>query len=186
MPNLVIWDWSETIEKSENAHFFVMNKLLNKYTGKSFDSSHTMNEYWNQISFAVRNVIKAQIPIEIEKCSTWVAPYAISLIKYFKDNNIPQCIISNGDSKKIREQIFQSRLDYFDSVIGHDDGFMPKPNPSSILHLCKKYKLKNDHNVWMIGDSSQDMEFAMHAQVKGIKITDGLHIVWDEIHNLEK
>lgn len=181
MPNLVIWDWSGTIDNVESTRFFVMNKLLHKYTGKTFNVPEKMKEYWDQISFAVRNVIKAQVPIEMEKCSTWVAPYAVSLMEHFKSKGVPQCIISSGDSKQINKNIEEMRLNYFDVVIGCNDGFASKPNPSSILHLCKKYKAKNDQDVWMIGDSDQDMEFAMHAQVRGIRVRGSLEPVWNAI-----
>ncbi|QEK38756.1 HAD family hydrolase [Candidatus Cytomitobacter primus] len=183
-PTLVLWDWLGTIENPENAHTFIMNRLLKKHTGKIFEITQQkeLSQYWNQISIAMRNVIKAQFPLELERSSTWVSPYAVSLMKYFKQNNIPQCIISNGSGQEIRDQVNELRWDYFDMIIGSEDGFKPKPNPGSVLNLCKKYKLKNDHNIWFIGDSEQDMEFAMHAQIKGIKVKDGLTIVWDMLN----
>ncbi len=183
-PSLVIWDWLGTIEKTENARFFITNKLLKQCNAKTFEANELkkMENYWQEISLSARNTVRSKIPIETERSSPWIAAYAIGLMKYFDKNNIIQCIISNGPSRDIKSKLSDMKLDYFDTIIGSEDGFTLKPNPSSVLHICKKYKIKNDDNVWFIGDSNQDMECAMHARIKGIQIKTDLSIVWDLIN----
>ncbi len=184
-PSLVLWDWLGTIEKTENAHFFITNKLLKNSNAQTFEANESdeLQKYWNKISFSVRNAIKSRFPLEMKKNAPWVAPYAIGLMKHFHENNIKQCIISNGNGAEVRRILHDMRLEYFDTIIGNEDGFPLKPNPSSILHLCKKYKIKNDENVWFIGDSDQDIECAMHARVRGIQVTKDLSVVWDAIND---
>ena len=179
-PNLVLWDWSGTIEKNDNATFFLRNKSLNKYLDLHFEANQydEFYDYWQNISTSLQNKIQVRFKLESENYLC-LATYALSLIKYFSDNKIIQCIITNGPSRDVKNKLARLKLDHhFAEIIGSEDQFALKPNPSSALYLCKQYTVKNDDNVWFIGDSDQDMEFAMHARIRGIKVNKGLDAVW--------
>ncbi|USO00909.1 MAG: HAD family hydrolase [Alphaproteobacteria bacterium] len=182
-PQLILWDWLGTIEIPNNAKFYVRNKLMRKYLNVHFEANQEeeFKKYWRQISSASQTAINAQSINEIEKSGPWIAPYAIALMKYFKQHCIPQCVVSNGSSQEIIRKLQDMKLDYFDEIIGSDKQFRPKPNPNSVLHLAKKYKIIETDRIWIIGDSDQDMEFAMHARAKGIKVDGGLETVWSVI-----
>lgn len=58
---------------------------------------------------------------------------------------------------------------YFHEIITDDGKFAPKPDPSAIHYLLKKYKLQQDE-ICMVGDTDTDMCFAKNGGIMGIRV----------------
>lgn len=59
--------------------------------------------------------------------------------------------------------------DFFDLVLGNDEGFKPKPDPQLYLEACKRLKIK-PHEVIIIEDATHGIEAAKRSGAKVIAV----------------
>ena len=62
--------------------------------------------------------------------------------------------------------------EYFDDIIGGNDGFPLKPAPESMFHLMKKYGTQPETS-WVLGDNHTDMKSAANAGMNAVYATWG-------------
>lgn len=64
-------------------------------------------------------------------------------------------------------------MKYFDVLIGREDVIHPKPHPEPILKALEA--LPKIDNIWMIGDTTMDIESANSAGVNSVAVSSGYH-----------
>lgn len=65
-------------------------------------------------------------------------------------------------------------MEYFEVLIGFENVTNPKPHPEPILTALEEMS-SCTKNVWMIGDTSLDLEASVRAGVEGVGVLSGYH-----------
>lgn len=96
------------------------------------------------------------------KSGTLVYPGMLELLKDLHANEYPLAVLSNKPhqhTSKIVAELFPNHL--FDQVMGHQESFPKKPDPTMAHHIIDKWNLKPSE-VAYVGDSTVDLATA-HA-----------------------
>ena len=96
------------------------------------------------------------------KSGTLVYPGMLKLLKDLHANEYPLAVLSNKPhqhTSKIVAELFPNHL--FDQVMGHQESFPKKPDPTMAHHIIDKWNLKPSE-VAYVGDSTVDLATA-HA-----------------------
>ena len=96
------------------------------------------------------------------KSGTLVYPGMLELLKDLHANEYPLAVLSNKPhqhTSKIVAELFPNSL--FDQVMGHQESFPKKPDPTMAHHIIDKWNLK-PREVAYVGDSTVDLATA-HA-----------------------
>ena len=64
-------------------------------------------------------------------------------------------------------------MDFFSAILGSDSGYGAKPNPSQLIELQKRMRLKPQEIV-MVGDSTHDMRAAKSAGFRSFAVLTGV------------
>jgi phosphoglycolate phosphatase len=95
-------------------------------------------------------------------------PGIIPLLKFFKKNNIPVGLVSNGLGKGYGHEVLETfdLEQYFAATVFREDATKSKPHPDSLLRALKiiKEEPSKDDVVWYIGDRQKDIEAAIAAR----------------------
>jgi phosphoglycolate phosphatase len=185
-PKLVIFDWDNTLAITRPAVVESMNYVLNKYglepwdiiKGKHRDNTKSLKDnfpnffknnyleaYDDYINYYLRKGIKSLTPVQ----------NADKLIKKLQSSDIRVVILSNKDHKLLDKEVNICFPDIrFDGLFGYNDFYENKPSPLPIIEICKESLIdRTPENAWLIGDSSQDINCAIAAGIRGILIGDG-------------
>ncbi|MFW6250919.1 MAG: HAD family hydrolase [Alkalispirochaetaceae bacterium] len=102
-------------------------------------------------------------------------PYegAEELLAALVEANVSLGILSNKPHE-MAEQTVAALLPrrYFAAIIGLDDRFPPKPDPTSLLHILEQVDVAPEE-ACMVGDSEVDMETARNAGVGAVAVSWG-------------
>ncbi|MEM9469313.1 MAG: HAD hydrolase-like protein [Pseudomonadota bacterium] len=95
-------------------------------------------------------------------------PGILPLLRFFKEQNVPMALVSNGLGKGYGHEIVETfKLDrFFDAYIFREDAEKAKPHPDSLLRGLKALKENPSQNdvVWFIGDRHKDIQAALSAK----------------------
>jgi FMN phosphatase YigB (HAD superfamily) len=96
-------------------------------------------------------------------------PDLIELLNLIKKNKIYTAIVSNTDKFKLHDEIEKLKFyQYFDKIIGIGDSPEIKPSIECMIRAISDTNIEFGENIWMIGDSETDMEFARISCATGI------------------
>ena len=73
---------------------------------------------------------------------------------------------------------------YLDDIIGGNDGFPLKPDPTVMFHLMKKYGTEPE-NSWVLGDNHTDMNSAAKAGMNGAYAAWGFGFPADTVFKIK-
>ena len=93
----------------------------------------------------------------------------IKLLELLKKYDIYTGIVSNKGSSLLNEEIQKLGFKkFFNKILGADCSPEPKPSIEMMIRAISNSKIEFGENIWMIGDSDVDMEFAKISLATGI------------------
>jgi HAD superfamily hydrolase (TIGR01509 family) len=88
------------------------------------------------------------------------------MLKYLKSKKYKMGVASNAKKSSVLEMLQMAQIDnYFQEIIGNDEGFVPKPAPDMYLEMFKRLKIK-PHEAIIIEDSPVGIEAARKSGAK--------------------
>lgn len=186
-PQAIIFDWDNTLAENRNVVVSAMNKTLEKYgkenweiTKKKYrDPNKSLKE--NFENFFGENEKKAyqDYLIFYIEFKDMLKPVKNSqnflkmLAKKYQD--IKLIIVSNKERSLLLMEIEALFKDInFYKIMGNGDSKKNKPDPSPVFKALKNSKTEiNPENVWIIGDSKQDIDCAYNSNCQPILIGEG-------------
>jgi phosphoglycolate phosphatase len=99
------------------------------------------------------------------KSGTLIYPGMLELLEDLHAGGYPLAVLSNKPhqhTSKIVETLFPDHL--FDQVMGHQEAFPKKPDPTMAHHIIDKWNLPY-HQVAYVGDSTVDLATAQNGNL---------------------
>ena len=91
-------------------------------------------------------------------------PHAQELLDFLKPQDFYVAIVSNKKGENLRREVQHLAWDhYFKKVIGADDAESDKPSVAPVYLALDGSNIPLGRDVWMVGDSITDMEFAHNS-----------------------
>ena len=172
-PTVVIFDMDGTSVRHVNPAFLHFLEMLDNglYRIKSpFRRKRPIKDYSRDPAKA-RGLLVHRIlhkfrrkPVEqiVQPC-----PGIFNLLNFFKEQNIPIGLASNGLGKGYGHDILEKfGLDeFFDAEIFREDVEKSKPHPDGLMRCLRQLKpdFNEDDIVWHIGDRAKDITATLHA-----------------------
>ena len=93
----------------------------------------------------------------------------VKLLELLKKYKIYTAIVSNKNSIRLKDEVRKLGFDkFFNKVLGFDCSPEPKPSIEMMVRAIDDSEIEFGENIWMIGDSETDMEFAKMSLATGI------------------
>ena len=93
----------------------------------------------------------------------------VKLLELLKKYNIYTGIVSNKKSSSLNSEVQKLGFKkFFNKILGGDCSPEPKPSVEMMIRAIDDSEIEFGENVWMIGDSDVDMEFAKISLATGI------------------
>ena len=180
-PQAVIFDWDNTLALNRDVVVGAMNKTLAKY-GK--DDWETIKKEKRDKNKSLKENFVNFFGAELEKQayedylnfynefnSLLKAPNnAKDMLKLLTDNEIKVIIVSNKERSLLLDEInvLYSDIDFF-KIMANGDSKKNKPDASPVFKSLENTDIKiNPKNVWIIGDSNQDIDCGYNAGIQPI------------------
>lgn len=102
-------------------------------------------------------------------------PIAVKVLEILYNDNIKQCIVSNGSIHDIKLQLHRYKLEkYFDMIAGIELNLPLKPNIDMLYHCARVYADRYhipfaQIKLIFVGDSSNDRLLVQNAVRSGLK-----------------
>jgi HAD superfamily hydrolase (TIGR01549 family) len=101
-------------------------------------------------------------------------PGSEEILKLLKENKKKVCIFSDSNTTRLMAETRSTNVvKYADFILSADSINRYKPDPSGILLIMDKYRMKKDKAVY-IGDMASDVYASRFAGVKACIVADGL------------
>lgn len=182
--SLYLFDFDGTLFDTYEALKLIF-KVAYKAVGFDFDENKTLKYArepliigyqengcpMDQWDYFIKKIDEA---IDLQEVLDLTVPYddALSLFSFLKKNNISAGIVTNNNSKHIREILVNQHIDLslFPIIVGNKECQTPKPNPDPILYALNKAKELNIDiaDVVYVGDSLNDAKSAYNAHIDAI------------------
>jgi phosphoglycolate phosphatase len=185
-PKIILFDWDNTLAITRLAVVKSMNYVLSKYDLEEWDTAknkyrdktkslkdnfsnffgdNSSTAYQEYIAYYIEQAIGS---VEAEK-------NAVILLKKIKDSNIKIVVLSNKDHTLLDKEVVSAFPDIeFDGVFGNNDFAENKPSAIPVINICEQFGIeRNPVNVWLVGDSSQDTNCAINANIQGVLVGKG-------------
>lgn len=95
-----------------------------------------------------------------------------SLVELKQETKVALAVLSNKQDKFVKDIISKLFPKGLFTIVMGQAGMPTKPDPTSILHICKKLGVK-PNRAYMVGDSDIDMQTAINAGVTPIGVDWG-------------
>lgn len=180
-PQVIFFDWDNTLALNRDVVVGAMNKVLAKYGkddwGKTKkekrDNSKSLKE--NFVNFFGAKLEKQAyndyLNFYNEFSSLLKAPNnAKEMLKLLVDKGIKVIIVSNKERSLLLNEIsvLYSDINFF-KIMANGDSEKNKPDASPIFKALEETNIKiNPENVWIIGDSNQDIDCGYNAGIQPI------------------
>lgn len=93
----------------------------------------------------------------------------VKLLELLKEYKIYTGVVSNKSSDLLRDEVYKLGFNrFFNKILGRDCSPEPKPSIEMMIRAVDDSKIEFGENIWMIGDSEVDMEFARMSLATGI------------------
>ena len=180
-PQAVIFDWDNTLALNRDVVVGAMNKTLAKYGKDDWetikkekrDKNKSLKE--NFVNFFGEELEKQAyndyLNFYNEFNNLLKAPdNAKDMLKLLADNEIKVIIVSNKERSLLLDEInvLYSDIDFF-KIMANGDSEKNKPDASPVFKSLENTDIKiNPKNVWIIGDSNQDIDCGYNAGIQPI------------------
>jgi len=177
LPKIVIFDWDSTLAQTRKACVDSIEVILEKYNKepwsvtkkakRDYTKSYKENfanffpenykeAYQDYINYYISNKLETVTPTE----------NAQQYLDFVVKNNIDIHIVSNKDSQLLKLEAKKCFPNVkFGKILGSDDIGRTKPNPDGLNLIKYLYPAVNYEDMWMVGDSTQDVEAAINAGI---------------------
>jgi len=187
-PQVIIFDWDNTLAENRDVVVSALNKVLTKYgkeeweaTKKKYrDPNKSLKE--NFPNFFGENANKAyeeylQAYSELYKDLLQPLPFSQEVLRHLNKNNpeVKLIIVSNKEKSLLLMEIeaLYNDINFF-KIMGNGDSEKNKPDASPIFKALEGSGIEiNPSNVWIIGDSKQDIDCAYNAGCQAILYGEG-------------
>jgi hypothetical protein len=154
---------SELHEKLKSVNYFnreeilVKNIILRKPNAILFDWENTIVQRKQDLN-NYRGVLFELTDVKI-----------IKLLELLKKYNIYTGIVSNNSTASLNEEVQKLGFKkFFNKILGRDCSPEPKPSIEMMIRAISDSEIEFGENIWVIGDSDVDMEFAKLSLATGI------------------
>ena len=180
-PQVIFFDWDNTLALNRDVVVGTMNKVLAKY-GKD-DWEKTKKEKRDNNKSLKENFVNF-FGVELEKqayndylnfynefSNLLKAPdNAKEMLKLLIDKGIKVIIVSNKERSLLLNEIsvLYSDINFY-KIMANGDSEKNKPDASPIFKALENTNIEiNPKNVWIIGDSNQDIDCGYNAGIQPI------------------
>ena len=180
-PQVIFFDWDNTLALNRDVVVGAMNKVLAKY-GKD-DWEKTKKEKRDNNKSLKENFVNF-FGVELEKqayndylnfynefSNLLKAPdNAKEMLKLLVDKGIKVIIVSNKERSLLLNEIsvLYSDINFY-KIMANGDSEKNKPDASPIFKALENTNIEiNPKNVWIIGDSNQDIDCGYNAGIQPI------------------
>lgn len=183
VPNVVLFDMSNTLVDSKKIEREALNYVLLKY-GKDTWENGTRNKkdpkksikqnFPNFFGDKWKEAYELYINYMLKyKDKTPLIDGARELLEYLHKNNIYTIVVSNRDSNFTNELLKYHKIDHLiTSIVGADNTSYTKPNPKMIQIPLSKLNIEDkDPYIIFIGDALVDVQCADNYGCQPILIT---------------
>lgn len=155
VPLISLSDMKETFTKGRRY-------LIEKQMGRSItdEENNKYQNIYNEYYFLNKNI------------NTKAYDGVVELLSKLKEDGYILTICSNKLHKPtvgLTKEIFSGIFDY---VIGSSEEFLRKPNKDMIVHILKKFNVKEEYAIY-IGDTYGDIKAAKNAGIYNVYVTYG-------------
>lgn len=114
------------------------------------------------------------LTVYAENCTNKTAPYdgILELLEKLVEKRIVLSVLSNKADALTKMAVKKKLPNIFSPVIGLTTEALKKPNPNTLLEICKTIGLNKDE-VLFVGDTSVDIQTAKNAGMKVAAVTWG-------------
>lgn len=176
-PELIIYDWDNTLADTANVITNVINRLRadagkgplgrDEILNASGDPDcQWINEFFGASCDENAKKYVKYYDEENKIFETKLLPHALDMIKYVSEIGIPQAVLTNKESAVAHKECTDVGVrDHFFKFVGKYDTPNKKPAIDGILHIIEHFKQKHGKNleideVWFIGDTMVDVACA--------------------------
>ena len=180
-PEIIVFDWDNTLALNREVVVNAMNKVLSKYGKAEWDiikkekrdKNKSLKE--NFINFFGKDLEKQAYNDYLNFYNEFnyllQAPEnAKEMLYMLNKKNIYIIIVSNKERKLLLDEIKVLYNDInFYKIMANGDSEKNKPDASPIFKAVEDLNLEiNYNNMWLIGDSNQDIDCAYNANIQPI------------------
>ena len=185
-PKIIAFDWDNTLALNREVVVNAMNKVLSKYGKAEWDiikkekrdKNKSLKE--NFINFFGEDLEKQAYNDYLNFYNEFnyllQAPEnAKEMLYMLNKQNIYIIIVSNKERKLLLDEIkvLYNDIEFY-KIMANGDSEKNKPDASPIFKAVKDLNIEiNYHNVWLIGDSNQDIDCAYNANIQPILYGQG-------------
>lgn len=180
-PKAIVFDWDNTLAENRDVVVGAMNKVLAKY-GKD-DWEKTKKEKRDNLKSLKENFVNF---FGEDNCKQAYSDYlefynelsyllkapanALELLKLLTNTDLKILIISNKERSLLLNEISVLYKDInFFKIMGNGDSKKNKPDASPVFESLDGTGIEiNPENVWIIGDSIQDIDCAYNANIQPV------------------
>lgn len=180
-PQVIFFDWDNTLALNRDVVVGAMNKVLAKYGKDDWektkkekrDDNKSLKE--NFVNFfgteSEKQAYNDYLNFYNEFSNLLKAPdNAKEMLKLLIDKGIKVIIVSNKERSLLLNEIsvLYSNINFF-KIMANGDSEKNKPDASPIFKALEGTNIKiNPKNVWIIGDSNQDIDCGYNAGIQPI------------------
>lgn len=184
LPQAVFWDWDGTIADSYSFLNDAHNHTLTQLGFPPFNGDE-YREYFGKPREVLYPAIykdKAEEAKEIFQSYVFENAHKVKIIDgcrevldFFKNHNIPMGVVSNKKASFIKEEMKHADLEkYFCTLIGAGDALADKPSSKPLDLAIETSGISAEYkNIWLVGDTENDLACATAANAVAIFYDDG-------------
>ena len=180
-PKIIAFDWDNTLALNREVVVSAMNKVLLKYGKDDWDIIKKEKRDKNK-SLKENFVNFFGLEFEKQAYNDYLNFYnefnyllqapenAKEMLYMLNKKNIYVIVVSNKERKLLLDEIkvLYNDIEFY-KIMANGDSEKNKPDPSPIFKALEDLNIEiNYHNVWLIGDSNQDIDCAYNANIQPI------------------
>lgn len=180
-PKIIAFDWDNTLALNREVVVNAMNKVLSKYGKAEWDIIKKEKRDKNR-SLKENFINFFGLEFEKQAYNDYLNFYnefnyllqapenAKEMLYMLNKKNIYIIIVSNKERKLLLDEIkvLYNDIEFY-KIMANGDSEKNKPDASPIFKALEDLNIEiNYHNVWLIGDSNQDIDCAYNANIQPI------------------
>jgi len=185
-PKAIVFDWDNTLALSRDVVVAAMNRVLNKYGKDDWertkkekrDNNKSLKE--NFVNFFGKEDEKQAYEDYLKFYNEFnyllSAPeYALEMLELLTKKGFKVIIISNKERSLLLDEVgvLYPSVSFF-KIMANGDSEKNKPDASPVFVSLANTGIEiNPQNVWIIGDSKQDIDCAYNANIQPILYGEG-------------
>ena len=186
MIKAIIFDLDGVLVDATEWHYEALNKALNLFGFKIGKEEHLKvynglptNEKLNILSgrgelplgiHEIIKLMKRKYTDEIVAANCTPTHEKLIMLAHLKKKGFKLACCSNAQKYSVENMLKRSMLDqYFDEIVGNDEGFRPKPEPDIYLETFKRLKIE-PHEAVIVEDAPHGIASAKASGAQVIEV----------------